>query len=57
MKMLILHTSCTYDQFEHMLARAFAVARIAQHHLEHLYTLVAILMKLLHSLHLSAFSF
>jgi hypothetical protein len=57
MKMLIIHTSCTYDQFEHLLASAFVVAHIAQHHLEHLYTLFAILMKLLHSLHLSAFSF
>jgi hypothetical protein len=37
----------TYD----LLARVFIVARIAQHHLEHFYTLHAILLKLLHFLH------
>jgi hypothetical protein len=33
--MLTLHISCAYDQFEHLLARAFIVAHLAQHHLEH----------------------
>jgi hypothetical protein len=28
------HT-CAYDQFEHLLARAFIDAHLAQHHLEH----------------------
>jgi hypothetical protein len=42
--------SCAYDQFEHLLARAFIAAHIAQHHLEHFYTLTAILLKLLHFL-------
>jgi hypothetical protein len=49
--MLILHISYAYDQFEHMSARAFIVAHIAQHHLEHFYTLIVILVKLLHFLH------
>jgi hypothetical protein len=43
------YISCAYDQFEHLLARAFIAKHIAQHHIEHLYTLTAILFKLLHS--------
>jgi hypothetical protein len=49
--MFTLHISCAYDQFEHLLARAFIAAHIAQHHLEHFYTLIAILLKLPHPLH------
>jgi hypothetical protein len=45
--MLILHIFCAYDQFEHLLARAFIVAHMAQHDLEHFYILIAILLKLL----------
>jgi hypothetical protein len=41
-------TSCAYNQFSHLLARAFIVAHIAQHHLEHFYTLTGIHPKLLH---------
>jgi hypothetical protein len=48
--MLILHIFCAYDQFEHLLARAFIVAHMAQHHLEHFYILIAILLKLLYFL-------
>jgi hypothetical protein len=56
--MLTLHISWTYDQFQNLLACAFIVAHIAQHHLEHFYTLTDILLKLLHSLHfLLSFSF
>ncbi len=53
--MLTLHISCAYDQFERLLARAFIAAHIAQHHLEHFYTLTGILLKLLHFLHFSPF--
>jgi hypothetical protein len=49
--MLILHIYCVYDQFEHLQARAFIVAHIAQHHLEHFYTLIGILLKVMYSLH------
>jgi hypothetical protein len=49
--MLTLHIFCAYDQFEHLLARAFIATHIAQHHLEHFYTLTGILLKLLHFLH------
>ena len=49
--MLTLHISCAYAQFEHLLARAFIAAHLAQHHLEHFYTLTGILLKLLHFLH------
>jgi hypothetical protein len=49
--MLTLHISCAYDQFEHLLARAFIAAHLAQHHLEHFYTLTGILLKLLHFLY------
>jgi hypothetical protein len=49
--MLIPYISCVYDQFERLLACAFIVARIAQHHLEHFYTLLTILIKLLNFLH------
>jgi hypothetical protein len=49
--MLTLHISCAYNQFEHLLARAFIAAHLAQHHLEHFYTLTGILLKLLHFLH------
>jgi hypothetical protein len=56
--MLTLHISCAYDQFKYLLARAFIVAHIAQHHLEHFYTLTRILLKLLHILHfLLSFAF
>jgi hypothetical protein len=48
--MLTLHISCAYDQFEHFLARASIVAHIAQHHLEHFYTQISILLMLLHFL-------
>jgi hypothetical protein len=50
--MLTLHISCAYDQFEHLLACAFIAAHLAQHHLEHFYTLTGILLKLLHFLHI-----
>jgi hypothetical protein len=53
--MLKLHISCAYDQFEHLLACAFITAHIAQHHLEHFYTLTNILLKLLHILLYVAF--
>jgi hypothetical protein len=33
--MLTLHISFSYDQFEYLLAHAFIIAHIAQHHLEH----------------------
>ena len=33
--MLTLHISCAYAQFEHLLARAFIAAHLAQHRLEH----------------------
>jgi hypothetical protein len=49
--MLNFHISCAYYQFEHLLARAFIAAHIAQHHLEHLHTLTVIFLKLLHFLH------
>jgi hypothetical protein len=49
--MLILYKECAYDQFEHLLARAFISTHIAHHHLEHFYNLIAILLKLLHFLH------
>jgi hypothetical protein len=49
--MLILHISYAYDQFEHLLARAFIVACIAQHNLEHFYTILTILLKPLHLQH------
>jgi hypothetical protein len=48
--LLTLHISCAYDQFEHLLARAFIAAHIAQHHLEHFYTLIGILLKFLYIL-------
>jgi hypothetical protein len=51
--MLTLHISCAYDQCEYLLACAFFVAHIAQHHLEHFYTLTCILLKLLHFRHFS----
>jgi hypothetical protein len=41
--MFIVHISCAYDQFEILLAHAFTAAHIAQHHLEHFYTLNGIL--------------
>ena len=50
--MLTLHISCAYDQFEHLLARAFIAAHLAKHHIEHFYILTGILLKLLHFLHL-----
>jgi hypothetical protein len=46
--MLTLHISCAHDQFEHMLACAFIAIHLAQHHLEHFYTLTGILLKLLY---------
>jgi hypothetical protein len=46
--MLTLHISCVYNQFEHLLARAFIAAQRAQHHLEHFYTLTGILLKVLY---------
>jgi hypothetical protein len=49
--MLTLHIYCAYDQLEHMIAHAFIAAHITQHHLEHFYNLLAILLKLLHFLH------
>jgi hypothetical protein len=49
--MLTLHISCTYDQFEHLLACAFIAAHLATYHLEHFYILVVILLKLLYFLH------
>jgi hypothetical protein len=48
--LLILHISCACDQFEHFIAHTFIAAHIAQHHLEHFYTLIGILLKLLHIL-------
>jgi hypothetical protein len=42
---------CAYDQFGYLLACAFIVAHIAQHHLKHFYTLTDILLKLLHFLY------
>lgn len=50
-QMLILNIFCAYNQFEHLLARAFIVAHMAQHHLEHFYILIAILLKLIFFLH------
>jgi hypothetical protein len=50
--MITLHISCAYDQFEHLQALAFIATHIAQHHLEHFYTLTSILPKLLHFLHI-----
>jgi hypothetical protein len=56
--MLTLHISYAYDQFELLLACAFIVAHIAQHHLEHFYTLTGILLELLYFLHfLLSFAF
>jgi hypothetical protein len=56
--MLTLHISCAYDQFECLLAHAFIVVHIAQHHLEHFYALTRIIPKLLHFLHfLLSFAF
>jgi hypothetical protein len=56
--MLTLHIPCAYDQFEHLLARALYVAHIAQHHLEHFYTLTGILLKFGHFLYfLLSFAF
>jgi hypothetical protein len=49
--MLTLHISCAYDQFELLLAHTFMVVHIAQHHLEHFYALIGILLKLPHFLH------
>jgi hypothetical protein len=49
--MLTLHISCAYVQFQYFLARAFIAAHIAQHDLEHFYTLTGILLKLLDFLH------
>jgi hypothetical protein len=45
--MLTLQISCAYDQFEYLLACAFIAAHIAQHHLEHLYTLMGIVLHFL----------
>jgi hypothetical protein len=50
-KMLTLHISCTYDWFECLLACVFIVAHIAQHYLEHFYTMTGKLLKLLYFLH------
>jgi hypothetical protein len=52
--MLTLHISYAYDQFEYLLACAFIAANIAQHHLEHFYTLTGILLKFLHLLQFSS---
>jgi hypothetical protein len=41
-KLLTLHISCAYDQFWHLLARAFITTHIAKHHLDHFYTLTGI---------------
>jgi hypothetical protein len=49
--MLTLHIFSAYDQFEDLLARAFIVAHITLHHLEHFYILTSILINLLHSLY------
>jgi hypothetical protein len=56
--MLTLHISCAFDQFEYLLAHAFIVAHISQHHLEHFYNLTGIFLKHLQFLHfLLSFAF
>jgi hypothetical protein len=44
----LYYTSYVFDQFGHLLARAFTAAHIAQHHLDQFYTLIGMLLKLLH---------
>jgi hypothetical protein len=55
-QMLILYISCAYDQFEHLPTHACIAVHIIPYHLEHFYTFIAILLKLLHFLHIMLLS-